>query len=366
MRKFALFLMFIGVLLIAAPFVLMNYDLLETKSKEKVIVEKDYNYISFNDLTENGKKTVLSKLYSKNGSSEDTKLSLNTQTYTIYEIFSPNEVYKLDINKNKNILTSDLSRLKNIDFYVINSMNYIVKLKFSFEKGTVPTYKEDKIIKKDNWVFFYDQKELTLYGYYQIDSGYFLVKLADGNLDNSNDIQDDLINIIVKNIMITKEDETTIDKYTNLYNNSVTSFIELSKEDSIYTLDKDNKIDLGTNYYITKWNVADNWLSNEIGLESKDFSNSLSIRESIKDYSLDTIKKALNGNNIEELDYNGNKVNIINEYNSDRLQGYIKKINNKSYTVIYNLNKSTILNVTSNDKNQFIEYIEKNVYNYGG
>ena len=48
------------------------------------------------------------------------------------------------------------------------------------------------------------------------------------------------------------------------------------------------------------------------------------------------------------------------------MQGYIKMKNNKSYTIIYNLNKSNILNTVNNDKYQFIEYTEKNIYTNNG
>ena len=137
------------------------------------------------------------------------------------------------------------------------------------------TFTTVPLIKKDGWTFYYDSKELTMFGYYQSENGYFRIKIGDGNLNNNKNIQEDFINLIINNIMITK-DTSNSELYKNSYNNSVTSYIELSKEDSIYELDKDNIVDLGTNFYITKWSISDNWLSNEIDLVSRDYSNNLS------------------------------------------------------------------------------------------
>ena len=366
MRKLAYLIIVIAIILIAFPFVFKGQTLFNHKNKkEESNNNVEYNYISYNDLSENNKTKILSKLYSKTGPSETCKLNINNQTYTLYEIFSPNEIYKIKINQEKKLLTSSLNKFKDIDFYLINSMNNIIKLNFCYTKDNIPTYKESDIIKKDGWTFYYDSKELTMFGYYQSENGYFRIKIGDGNLNNNKNIQEDFINLIINNIMITK-DTSNSELYKNSYNNTVTSYIELSKEDSIYELDKDNIVDLGTNFYITKWSISDNWLSNEIDLVSRDYSNNLSIRESIKDYNIDTIKNVLSGNNIESIDYKNNIVYIIYETNTDRLQGYIKKVNNRSYTILYNLNKSNILNAINNDKNMFVEYTEKNLYKNGG
>ena len=362
MRKFAYFLIVLSGLLILVPFVLYNKNLFnqEKKEPEKTTV-KDYNYISFNDLTENNKINVLNKLYSKSGTSEASKLKLNTQTYTIYEILSLDEVYKIKINKDKKLLTSNLDKIKNIDFYLINSMNYIVKLNFSYTRDNTPSYREDKITKKDNWTFYFDEKELTLFGHYKLSNGTFLVKIADGNLKDNKMLQNLLIETIINNIEITK-DESNKELYTNSYNNSVTSYIVLSNEDSVYEIDKNITLDLNTNYIITNWSSDNNWPSNKIELVSRDYSNTFSIRESLDEYSLSNIKGSLKNNVIEEIDYNNDKVNIIYEINSPRIQGYIKKINNRSYTCLYNLNKSIITNTTNNDKTQFINFTETSLY----
>ena len=361
MRKFAYFLIFIGILLIVVPLILINQGILKVDNNDnKEIVEKEYNYVSYNDLTENNKVNVLSRLYSKSGTSESTKLKLNTQTYNLYELFDQNEIYKIEVNKNKDLLTTNLNKLKEIDFYIINSKYYIIKLNFSYSKETIPTYKEDSIIEKDDWTFYFDEEDLTMFGYYKLTNGTFMVKIGDGNLKGNKELQNKLIDIVINNLKITKENSSEL--YTTSYNNSITSFIELSREDSIYEIDKNNILDLSTNYYITKWSIADNWSSNEINLVSKDYSNTLLIRESLNEYSLDTIKVILKTNTIEEFDYKEEKVNTINESNTNRLQGYIKKINNRSYTILYNLNNSNILNITNNDKNSFIEFTEKNLY----
>lgn len=361
MRKFAYFLIFIGILLIVVPLVLIKQGILEANNSEKKeIVESTYDYISYNDLTDNNKVNILSKLYSKSGTQESTKLKIDKQTYTIYEIMSPEEIYKIEINKEKKLLTSNIDKFKDIDFYVINTNNTIVKLNFSYDKIQMPTYKDDDTIKKDDWIFYYDKAELTMFGYYPLENGNFKIKIGDGHLSNNMNLQNSLIDLVVNNIKISKE--ATNEIYTNSYNNSVTSYLELSKDDTIYQIDKNNIIDFNNNFYITKWSISDNWLSNEIDLVSKDYSNTFSIRESIKEYSLDTIKRVLKGNNIEEIEYKDEKINIIHETITDRTQGYIKKINNRSYTILYNLNKSTILNNTNNDNTQFVEFTENILY----
>ena len=354
MRKFAYFLIFIAILLIIFPFVFKDQAIFNKKEKEEEI---NYQYISYNDLSDNNKKIILSKLYSKSGTTESSKLKIDKQTYTLYELFSPTEVYKIEINKEKKLLTSNLDKFKNIDFYVINSNNYIIKLNFSYVNEETPIFKEKDILKKGDWIFYYDKKTLTMYGYYQLSNGSFRIKIGDGNLNDNITLQKELINLIINNINITKDDQVN-----ELYNNSVIGYIELSKEDSIFKIDKDNIIDLGTNYYITKWSVSDKWLSNGIDIINHDYTNSLSIRESIRLYSIEAIKEVLIGNNIEEINYKEELINIINEANSNRLQGYIKNINNRSYTFLYDLNKSNILNITNNDRNMFIDYTEKNLY----
>ena len=363
MRRLAYFLIIIGILLIAIPLLLIKQGILEINNNKQDNIETNYKYISYNDLTDNNKKNVLLKLYSKSGTSEDTILKLDKQTYTIYELYNLDEIYKIEINNEKKILTSNLDRFKNIDFYIINSQNNIVKLNFSYTKDDIPKYDEE-IINKDNWIFYYDKKELTMFGYYKTNNGLFQIKIADGNLSNNKILQEDLINLIINNIKISKEESN--DSFKNLYNNSITGYIELSNEETKYEIDNNNILDLNTSFYITKWTVSDNWLSNEIELVSSDLNNILTIRESIKEYNIDIIKNSLKSNGIEELEYNGEKINIIKETNSERMQGYIKMKNNKSYTIIYNLNKSNILNTVNNDKYQFIEYTEKNIYTNNG
>lgn len=196
MRKFAYFLMFIGILLIVVPLVLINQGILEANNSEKKeIVESTYDYISYNDLTDNNKVNILSKLYSKSGTQESSKLKIDKQTYTIYEIMSPEEIYKIEINKEKKLLTSNIDKFKDIDFYVINTNNTIVKLNFSYDKTQMPTYKEDDIIKKDDWIFYYDKKELTMIGYYPLENGNFKIKIGDGNLSNNMNLQNSLMDL---------------------------------------------------------------------------------------------------------------------------------------------------------------------------
>lgn len=95
---------------------------------------------------------------------------------------------------------------------------------------------------------------------------------------------------------------------------------------------------------------------------TKDYSNTFSVRKTIKEYSLDPTKRVLKLNNIEEIEYKDAKINVFHETITDRTQGYIKKINNRNYTILYNLNKSTLLNNRNNNNIQFVNFTENMLY----
>ena len=132
-------------------------------------------------------------------------------------------------------------------------------------------------------------------------------------------------------------------------------------------MDSQNTLDFVSNVYVIHWYVSDNWKRNDIQLITKDFKNYITVRESINDYDLDEIRNSSKRIELIPYNYKGEQIQLIYskfekgsllEESNDAFLGFIRKINNKSYTFLYDLevDKSKII-YKGKDPKEKIDYI---------
>lgn len=377
MNKKVIILVMFSILLIIVPisiFFVTNKDGNKYNNSNSILQKSEiknngleYRYLLENDMNSNEKKQVIEKLESNNARNVqiDGNLQLLCPEYTYYCVFGgyTNNFYSLHINKNHLLFPNKIGYITT-GFYLVDSNLELQSIILSYGEGvTNPNFENKEVIERGNWKFIYNDDKGSFVGYYLLNRKFLMIESKDNNTKLTKEIATDLFDKISEAIEVNEEDIHILDEMAN--GNYTSSYITIEDKYSEITLDKENTLDLVTNVNVIHWYTQNNWPGNNIKLITKDFKNYITVIESINDYDLNEITDSSEHMELVPYKYNDTEIQLIYakydkdavlEKANDVLLGFITKINNKSYTFIFDSSKDKLIYKGTNPKER-IDYI---------